>query len=218
VDTPNSRSYEGPPHEVVITKPFEIGRYPVTQAQWEMVMGYNPSFFRCPRQPVENISWEEACQFICKLNRREAVNRYRLPTEAEWEYAASSGGRDKSDDDPHLMGCRAWFFANSDNKSQPVGMKIPNSWGLYDMQGNVWEWVYDWFGDYQFMCERDPTGPPEGSDRVIRGGGWGNSYWQCRLFTRSVKGPEFRSAVIGLRLVIDEDLASESLFSVFLGH
>jgi hypothetical protein len=210
---PEGKDYERPAHRVRIARPFALARYPVTQEQWERVMGYNPGFFKDPLRPVESVTWEEACHFIRKLNRSEGADRHRLPTEAEWEYAARAGDSEAA----APLERAAWFTENSGGESRPVGLKSPNAWGLHDMLGNVWEWVNDWYGDYPEEDQDDPLGPVEGTDRVIRGGAWGSSRWNCRVYNRSVKGPGERSPLIGLRLVLDDATASRGRFSVYCG-
>jgi formylglycine-generating enzyme required for sulfatase activity len=131
-----------PRHQVRITKGFELGKYELTQAQWEAVMGANPSEMRDPELPVETVSWEDVQAFFGRLNTLDDGYRYRLPTEAEWEYAARAGTNDPSVANLDAVG---WSRDNSDKRTHPVGQKLPNAWGLYDMQGNVFEWCADWF-------------------------------------------------------------------------
>ncbi len=141
---------QGKQHQVTLTKDFYMARHPVTQALWQTIMGNNPSNFKGENHPVEMVSWEDVQEFITNLNERTGENRYRLPTETEWEYACRSGspGAYCFGDDESLLGGYAWYNTNSDSKTHPVGGKKPNSWGLYDMHGNVWEWCQDWYGDY----------------------------------------------------------------------
>ncbi|MDR1486443.1 MAG: formylglycine-generating enzyme family protein [Deltaproteobacteria bacterium] len=213
-----AQEYEKPSHEVVLSRPFSLAKHPATQRQWVEVMGYNPSFFKGETRPVENISWHEACEFIKRLNDREKSDRHRLPTEAEWEYAAKDGELDAFCDDPQSLNRFAWHADNSKGGTHQVGMLSPNSLGLMDMLGNVWEWVYDWFGDYAADQSIDPLGPKEGSDKIIRGGAWGSAPWLCRVAARSVKAPNVRSPLIGLRLVLDEALSSRKEFSTFFSN
>jgi formylglycine-generating enzyme required for sulfatase activity len=158
-------SNEKPLHKVTITKAFEIGKYEVTQAQWQAVMGTNPSKFKGPSLPVENISWRLTQEFMQKMNDRKDGYKYRLPTEAEWEYAAKAAHSGAPTATPDTHG---WYEKNAGGTTHPVGMKQPNAWGLFDMQGNVWEWVQDWFGKtyYASSPAADPSGPPSGVFRV----------------------------------------------------
>jgi formylglycine-generating enzyme required for sulfatase activity len=143
-------SDEKPVHRVRISKNFYLGKYEVTQAQWHAVMGDNPSRFKGDTLPVEQVSWEDAQKFIERLNAQEGGTKYRLPTEVEWEYAARAGTTTAYSfgDNPRPLGEYAWFSENFGNTTHPVGQKQPNPWGLYDMHGNVWEWVQDWYGPY----------------------------------------------------------------------
>jgi len=161
----------------------------VTQAQWEAVMGTNPSHFKGPDRPVELVSWDDIQEFLGKLNAKEKDTRYRLPTEAEWEYACRVGGQEP-DEAPNL-GDVAWWVDNSGGETHPVGRKKANAWGLYDMRGNVSEWVQDRYGPYSVERQVDPPGPPSGYDRVVRGGSWdyahGTDYFRCAC--RYLHGP-----------------------------
>lgn len=189
---------ETPRHQVRIAKGFELGKYEVTQAQWEAVMGANPSEMRDPDLPVETVSWEDVQSFLGRLNTLDDGYRYRLPTEAEWEYAARAGTNESS---VANLDAQAWSRDNSDKKSHPVGQKLPNAWGLYDMQGNVWEWCADWFdvGYYRTAAEVDPTGPSAGTHRVVRGGGWYSGSRYCRVSVRGWVSPEARGSNDGFR-------------------
>ena len=182
-------SNEKPLHKVTITRPFEMGKYEVTQAQWQAVMGTNPSKFKGPDLPVENISWRLTQEFMQKMNDRKDGYKYRLPTEAEWEYAAKAGHSSAS----ASLEDEAWYEKNSNGKTQPVGMKRPNAWGLFDMRGNVWEWVQDWFGKtyYASSPATDPPGPPSGVFRVARGGSWSDVAEVTRVTMRSVAEPGY---------------------------
>ena len=183
---------EGPVHAVTISQRFYLGKYEVTQGQWEAVMGSNPSTHsNCGRTcPVEMVSWEDAQAFIAALNRREGVTGYRLPTEAEWEYAARAGaqtayhfGNAASD-----LVLYAWYGElELFGSIHPVGQKRPNAWGLYDMHGNVWEWVADWYGAYPPGSVTDPRGPSTGALRVHRGGSWDAAARLCRAATRRIE-------------------------------
>lgn len=192
-----------PVHEVEIKEPFYLGKFLVTQAQWEAVMGDNPSFFRGPRFPVESISWNETQDFLEKITN--ANEKYRLPTEAEWEYACRAGSTTEYSfgDDPDLISEYGWHKGNSPYETKPVGQLKPNSWGLYDMHGNVWEWVYDWYGKdyYSESPSTDPQGPETGSFRVIRGGAWKNNAGILRSATRSNDSPDDSFKHLGFRAV-----------------
>ena len=191
---------ERPAHQVMLSSGFEIGKYEVTQAQWESVMGTNPSHFRGPALPVENVSWNEAREFIAKLNRGAGPYLYRLPTEAEWEYAAragASGPRRGALDDI------AWHGANSAGRTHEVGTKRPNAWGLHDMLGNVWEWCSDRYGAdyYSASPDSDPRGPSEGAFRVMRGGSWYRYMWFLRFSARFRDRPDSAYRHVGFRCV-----------------
>ena len=203
-DDNQGQDYEKPIHGVILSRHYRLAKYLVTQNLWEFIMGYNPSHFKGEIRPVENVTWNEVHKFIERLNATSDCV-YRLPTEAEWEYAARAGRGW-----PYYFGLtpdelprHAWFSHNSGNRTQNVGLKDPNPWGLFDMLGNVWEWVSDWYGDYDSSTATNPKGPPEGSSKVIRGGAWGSSPWLCRVTTRSVKSPDERSSLIGFRLALD---------------
>ena len=159
---------EKPRHEVAITRPFYIGKYEVTQGEWEAVMGSNPSHFdKCgERCPVDSVTWLDAQTFASKLNEREGSSSYRLPTEAEWEYAARAGSS-KARYGP--VDEIAWHRGNGSDRTHPVGGKLPNAFGLHDTLGNVAEWVQDWFGPYSKKPQTDPTGPESGRHSVVRG-------------------------------------------------
>jgi len=164
-------------HKVTISTPFYIAVTPVTQKQWIAVMNKNPSEFKGKDNPVECVSWDDAKEFIKKINNMENISAYRLPTEAEWEYACRAGTTTKYcfGNETDKLKDYAWYNENSDKMTQPVKQKKPNSWGLYDMHGNVWEWCEDWFGEYSSKHVTDPKGPDVGSDRVVRGGSWSYS-------------------------------------------
>ncbi len=197
---------EGPIHEVRLSRPFYLGRYPVTQAQWEVVMGSNPSHFRGnTRRPVEHVSWEDVQEFIRRLNEREETKKYRLPTEAEWEYAARADSTTHYGFGDHgkQLGQYAWYEATANGQPHPVGQLKPNAWALYDMHGNVWEWVQDWYDEayYQVSPKPDPQGPGPARYRVVRGGAWNADAGDCRAASRNVEYPAHLSRLIGFRLL-----------------
>jgi formylglycine-generating enzyme required for sulfatase activity len=213
------------PHKVKITIPFEMAKYEVTQLQWEAVVGENPSVNKGENLPVENVSWEDAQEFIDALNELKDGYIYRLPTEAEWEYAARAGGKGEASNDLDAI---AWTGDNSGlkqldtaylfeidkqnyrkkliangNQTHPVGQKKPNKWGLYDMQGNVWEWCQDWYSPdyYSESAETNPRGPESGTQKVNRGGGWYSPPDRCQTVNRSRDEPNKRLFHLGFRLV-----------------
>jgi formylglycine-generating enzyme required for sulfatase activity len=160
-------------HEVTLSKPFYMGVTEVTQAQYEAVMGASPSHFKGATNPVEMVYWNDAAEFCKKLSGKTRQT-FRLPTEAEWEYACRAGTQTAFSfgDDPSVLGDHAWGGRNSAKTTHPVGQKKPNAWGLYDMHGNIWEWCADWHGDYPKDPVTDPSGPATGRYRVLRGGSW----------------------------------------------
>jgi formylglycine-generating enzyme required for sulfatase activity len=202
------RGDDGKEHQVTLTRPYYLGIYPVTQEQYERVMGANPSKFKGARHPVDTVSWEDAQEFIGNLNALSAEQsggrKYRLPTEAEWEYACRAGTKTAYSfgDDPKVLGKYGWFADNSGSKTHPVGEKEPNPWGGYDMHGNVWEWCHDWYGDYSAGAVIDPTGPSEGSLRVFRGGSWNYEAAICRSAYRNRINPSYRYNGFGFRLAL----------------
>ena len=198
-----SRSDERPVTQVRISRGFWMGKYEVTQAQWEAVMGSNPSRFKnCGGDcPVEAVSWEDVQEFIGKLNARSGGRPYRLPTEAEWEYAARAGTTEDRYGDLDEI---AWYRSNSRSTTHLVGEKAANAWGLHDMLGNVWEWVQDWYGSYPGGSVTAPTGPGSGSYRVNRGGSWGNIASICRSADRNWYSPGSRGSILGFRLLREE--------------
>jgi formylglycine-generating enzyme required for sulfatase activity len=191
---------EKPAHQVTVSD-FYIGKYEVTQAQWKSVMSSNPSNFKGDNLPVEQVSWGDVQEFIRKLNAQTGKN-YRLPTEAEWEYAARGGAQSRGYkySGSNTVGNVAWYDENSGNTTHPVGQKSPNELGLYDMSGNVWEWCSDWYGAYNSSWLADPIGPSSGSYRVVRGGSWGNVAQRVRVPYRSDYTPGDRNNLLGFRL------------------
>ena len=196
---------EQPVHKVTIKKPFYLGTYPFTQREWKAVMGDYPSHFTGDDLPVERVSWDDVQKFIRKLNEKEDTDKYRLPSESEWEYACRAGATKKYcfGDSESNLGEYAWFDDNSGDKTHPVGKKKPNPWGMYDMHGNVWEWVQDkWHDDYDGapidggVWERG-----EGFFRMSRGGSWGSLAGYCRSANRSDNHPPYRGGNLGFRLL-----------------
>jgi formylglycine-generating enzyme required for sulfatase activity len=214
-----ARDDEKPQHQVQITRPFYLGVTQVTQGQYRGVTGENPSLFKGSDDlPVEKVSWNDAIAFCNKLSELEGLkpyyqsgagvpsggDGYRLPTEAEWEYACRAGTttRYSFGDDEASLAEFAWFDANSSGKTHPVGQKRPNTFGLYDMHGNVWEWCWDGFGKdfYRQSPVVDPAGPLQASSRVIRGGGWVNVPRSARSASRGGPAPDYRISYLGFRL------------------
>lgn len=192
-------------HPVTISKPFYMQATEVTQGQWQKVMGINPSSFKnCGDDcPVENVSWIDAQDFIRKLNQMEGTDKYRLPTEAEWEYACRAGSTMKYSfvGSEGELGDYAWYDKNSASRTHPVAKKKPNTWGIHDMYGNVWEWCQDGFDDYPSGKVTDPRGLPAGQHRVMRGGSWLDNAGILRSAFRGQEYPVVRSHDIGFRLV-----------------
>lgn len=206
-----SSEIEKPAHKVFISNSFKMGIYPVTQEEWRAVMEYNPSEFKSVggRAPIESVSWDDIQEFLKKLNELAGLTSekgYRLPTEAEWEYAARAGTSSIyiHGDDPSLLEEYAWYEKNSDKTTHPVGQKKSNAWGLYDMSGNVWEWCADWYGEdyYKKSIEIDPKGAETGNYRSLRGGSWGYNEGYSRLSYRSYSNPGQRNFLYGFRLVL----------------
>ncbi len=205
-------SGEGPLHRVRIGRPFYMGRYEVTQEVWEKVMGSNPSFFRGPKLPVEQLSWNDCQGFLKKLNAlAKGPGRFRLPTEAEWEWACRAGTRTRfcfGDADSGLAD-HAWYAAKFGSTTHPAGGKRPNAWGLCDFHGNVWEWCSDRYGEYEanpwpgvFRWQSDPRGPTSGSSRVLRGGAWYSLPGRCRSAYRGSNIPTVGPFSYGLRVLL----------------
>ena len=196
---------EGPQREVIISKPFYMSLYEVTQDQYEAVMGAKPSKFADAAKPVESVSWEDAIEFCKKLSRRTS-QAVALPTEAQWEYACRAGSKTRfsSGDDDRQLSTYARYGQSGDAGTTPVGSRKPNAWGLYDMHGNVWEWCADWYaGSYVNAPAQDPTGPILGQSRVLRGGSWVNTSDGCRCATRNRSAPDVRYNGIGFRVVVN---------------
>jgi len=198
-------------HNVTLTQKYYLQTTEVTQGQWKAVMGINPSYFgSCGDDcPVERVSWEDAQEFIEKLNLHENANCYRLPTEAQWEYAARAGSTTAlANGNLAVIGCdldtnlnaMGWYCGNADDKSHQVAQKQPNAWGLYDMHGNVKEWCQDWYGNYSDISVTDPVGPTEGLYRVARGGSWVTMAQFCRSAEHDGHEPDKRHYFLGLRV------------------
>jgi formylglycine-generating enzyme required for sulfatase activity len=215
----NGDDDEKPVHTVTVES-FYMGKYEVTQKEWIEIMGSNPSSYWGDTLPVEQVSWYEAVEYCNKLSLREGLvpaysgsgdgitcdfkaSGYRLPTEAEWEYAAK-GGRDApvfKYAGGNGVDAVAWYNGNSEERTHPVGTKQPNNLGLYDMSGNVWEWCWDWFGDYGSGSQTDPQGASSGTIRVLRGGSWSNSARGVRSTFRGNFTPADRDSYLGFRVV-----------------
>ncbi|MCK5153733.1 MAG: formylglycine-generating enzyme family protein [Spirochaetales bacterium] len=211
-----------PVHSVTVSS-FYMSKYEVTQGEYKAVMGSNPSDSGKgigDKYPVNKVNWNEAVEYCNKLSRKEGLtpvysgsgnnismninaNGYRLPTEAEWEYAARGGNssRGYTYSGSNTIGSVAWYKDNSGSKSHPVGQKQANEIGLYDMSGNVWEWCWDWYGSYSSGRQTDPTGKSSGSSRVFRGGSWGAGASGCRSADRGYYYPSDRGYFLGFRLV-----------------
>ena len=195
---------EKPVHTVRLTRAFYLGKYEVTQGQWQEVMGSNPSRFPGDaNRPVEQVSWDDVQEFIQRLNAREGGTPYRLPTDAEWEYAARAGSTTAYSfgNEVGQLGAYAWYDANAGGTTHPVGQKQPNAWGLYDMHGNVSERVQDWYGPYTAATAVDPAGPAAGATRVVRGGSWLRHARNCRSAYGYGAAPVALSDGLGVRLL-----------------
>src|SRR4029077_7098434 len=212
----STSSDEGPQTYVTITRGFWMGKYEVTQREYLAVVGSNPSQFTGNLdRPVETVSWLDATNYCALLTQQELVagrispgSHYRLPTEAEWECAARAGTSTRfyHGDDATSLTNFAWYSANAGFGTHPVGLKQPNAWGLYDMEGNVWEWCQDWYGPYPGGSVTDPKGPANNpiGFKVIRGGAWEASEFDCRSARRSIEGasPFISDFIIGFRVVL----------------
>ncbi|MBP1908494.1 formylglycine-generating enzyme family protein [Methanolobus bombayensis] len=202
----NTLHHKDPVHRVTISKPFYLGKYQVTQEQWEIVMGEKPSCFEGNHRPVECVSWNDVQEFIKKLNSKETSGKYRLPSESEWEYACRAGTNTLysfGDSDIDLSEY-AWYYSNSYHKTHPVGQKKPNSWGLHDMHGNVWEWCLD---ENQNTPELSTIYKASWviagiSGLALRGGGWINYADKCRASSRSSYHSDYGSYSVGFRLLM----------------
>ena len=196
------KSEEKPAHQVTLSS-YMIGKTEVTQELWEAVMGSNPSYFKGSNLPVEQVSWEDCQTFIRKLNALTGKN-FRLPTEAEWEFAVRGGNKSRGYkySGSNTLSNVAWYDDNSSYKTHPVATKAPNELGIYDMSGNVWELCSDWFDSYSSSSHYNPTGLNRGSVLVHRGGSWINDAGYCRVSNRGFYHPARRSSGLGLRLAL----------------
>jgi len=207
---------ERPVHQVELDSPFYMGAFEVTQRQYELLMGKNPSQWKGKDHPVDNVSWRDVtafCNLLSRLPEEKTAGRvYRLPTEAEWEYACRAGTQTHFNcgDDPEAFAKAAWFKQNSQNQTHPVGTKAPNAWGLHDMHGNIWEWCQDWYGNYPNSRVKNPQGPSSGSKRVLRGGAFGSSPVVCRSESRHRFPPEAATDFIGIGFRVIISSASSS--------
>ena len=202
----DAESNESPVHSVTLSS-YYIGETEVTQELWQAVMGSNPSYNSgYPQRPVETVSWNDCQEFITKLNNLTGKN-FRLPTEAEWEYAARGGNKSKGYkySGSNTIDNVAWYTSNSSSQTHDVKTKQANELGIYDMSGNVYEWCQDWYGSYSRGSQTNPTGPSSGSDRVLRGGGWNFSARRCRVSLRHGNSPDGRYFSYGLRLSLSQD-------------
>lgn len=216
----NCNSDENPTHQVTLSA-YEIGKYEVTQKEWRTVMGSNPAFFTGDNKPVEQVSWNDIITFCNALSLQEGLtpvytingstvsanwyaDGYRLPTEAEWEYAARGGALSTNTrySGSNIINDVSWFSSNSSSKTHDIGSKSPNQLGIYDMSGNVWEWCWDWYSPnyYTQSIQTDPKGPDAGSGRVLRGGSWYNYAERCRISYRYDSSPSSRNSLNGFRL------------------
>ncbi|PAV14239.1 Sulphatase-modifying factor protein [Methanosarcina spelaei] len=196
---------EAPIHKVTIEDSFYMGKYPVTQKQWKKIQGSNPSSLKGEDWPVEMISWEDAQEFIQKLNEKEGTEKYRLSSEAEWEYSCRAGTQTRYSfgDDESKLNEYAWYEKSFGSETHPAGQKKPNSLGLYDIHGNVWEWVQDrWHSNYN-VAPSDGSAWEDGnsSSRLIHGGSWGSNAVSCRSAARLGDDPDSCGSVVGFRLL-----------------
>ena len=202
-DNEAGRDSDETAHQVTLSRPFYISNTLVTQAQWLIVMNSDPSRFLGYELPVDSVTWSEAVLFCERLSVLEH-RVYRLPTEAEWEYACRAGTTGAYNvGDASTLTEAAWFADNSGGRTHCVGGKKPNAWGLYDMHGDVWEWCYDLYGDYPEGSVLDPTGPTTGDRRVCRGGSWDSASIECRSAARNDLNPNQRYPTVGFRVVME---------------
>jgi formylglycine-generating enzyme required for sulfatase activity len=198
--------------QVILSRDYWLGKYEVTQGEFLALTGRNPSHFTGDsNRPVEKVTFLEAAAYCAELTRRQReAGRlppdylYRLPTEAEWEYACRAGGSGQFSfgDDVAAAGDHAWTEENSDGMTHPAGLKAPNAWGFHDLHGNVWEWCQDWFGEYPKEPRTDPTGPPAGKFKVFRGGGWSHAAKFARISSRFMMSPSNGIDFVGFRVAL----------------
>ncbi|MDR2869166.1 MAG: formylglycine-generating enzyme family protein [Deferribacteraceae bacterium] len=211
---------EKPPHKVTVSS-FHIGKYEVTQREWTAIMGNNPSNFKGEELPVEQVSWLDVIEYCNKRSLAEGLtpvysgrgnditadwsaNGYRLPTEAEWEYAAGGGNKSQlamTYSGSNNVDAVGWYSGNSGNRTHTIASKQANELGIYDMSGNIWEWVWDWYGEYSGREQVDPVGPVSGDYRVFRGGSWYNDATILRSADRDGYDPSLRYYALGFRVV-----------------
>ena len=206
-----------PQHQVTLTQGYWMGKFEVTQAQYEAVTGENPSYFKGADLPVEQVTWEDAMAFCARLTAQEktasrlpAGYEYTLPTEAQWEYACRAGTTTALNSGKDLtaqyecteMDEVGWYKYNSDGTTHPVGQKLVNAWGLYDMHGNVWEWCFDWSGTVSALPVTDPKGPETGWCRIVRGGSLSYYAEECRSAYRQSRFPDYRYRCYGFRVAL----------------
>ena len=194
---------EKPAHKVTVSRSFYVGKFEVTQEQWEAVTGGNPSHVNGLKLPVEHVSWNDCQHFLAKAQKKSG-RKFALPTEAQWEYACRAGSTNRFTfgDDASSLAAYGWYSENSGNTTHPVGEKKPNPWGLYDMHGNVWEWCADWYGPYAAGDATDPQGPGSGGSRVLRGGAWSLSPINQRSATRNGAAPAISMITGGFRCAL----------------
>jgi len=199
---------EGRRHRVTLTRGWWMGKYPVTQEQWERVMGANPSHVKAPHLPVDQVNWGDSQTFVRALGRILGPDHLTvaLPTEAQWEYACRAGRQTRfwSGESEADLAAAAWYARNSGDQPHEVGLKSANPWGLCDVHGNVWQWCQDWLGPYAPAAVTDPSGPDTGTERVLRGGSWSSEADVCRAAYRFSYPPSYRLMTVGLRVVATE--------------